>query len=88
MEKFPNPSNPVSAAKEQKQMYSHRGRAHKQTERRQYILGNFSIADEYYSDCLWRKHKRIIFQKQRYHLAVWPLKEKIAPQAQGKSWKI
>lgn len=50
MEKFPNPSNPVSTAKEQKQMYSHRGR--KQTERRQYILGNFSIADEYYSDCL------------------------------------
>lgn len=52
MEKFPNPGNPVSAAKEQKQMYSHRGRAHKQTERWQYILGNFSIADEYYSDCL------------------------------------
>lgn len=52
MEKFPNPGNPVSAAKEQKQMYTHRGRAHKQTERWQYILGNFSIADEYYSDCL------------------------------------
>lgn len=52
MEKFPNPGNPVSAAKEQKQMYSHCGRAHKQTERRQYILGIFSIADEYCSDCL------------------------------------
>lgn len=52
MEKFPNPENPVSTAKEQKQMYSYRGRARKQTERRQYILGNFSIADEYYSDCL------------------------------------
>lgn len=52
MEKFPNPSNPVSAAKEQKQMYSYRGRTHKQTERRQYILGNFLIADEYHSDCL------------------------------------
>lgn len=52
MKKFSNPGNPVSATKEQKQMYSHRGRAHKQTERRQYILGNFSIADEHYSDCL------------------------------------
>lgn len=52
MEEFPNPGNLVSAAKEQKQMYSHRGRAHKQTERRQYILGNFPIADEYCSDCL------------------------------------
>lgn len=52
MEKFPNPGNPVSAAKEQKQMYSHRGRAHKQTERRQYILGNFPIVDENHSDCL------------------------------------
>lgn len=52
MEEFPNPGNPVSAAKEQKQMYSHSGRAHKQTDRRQYILGNFLIADEYYSNCL------------------------------------
>lgn len=52
MEEFPNPGNLVSTAKEQKQMYSHCGRAHKQTERRQYILGNFSIADEHYSDCL------------------------------------
>lgn len=52
MGKFPNPGNLVSTVKEQKQMYSHRGRAHKQTERRQYILGNFPIADEYYSDCL------------------------------------
>lgn len=52
MEKFPNPGNLVSTTKEQKQMYSHCGRARKQTERRQYILGNFLIADEYYSDCL------------------------------------
>lgn len=52
MEKFPNPGNQVSATKEQKQMYSYRGRARKQTERRQYILGNFPIADECYSDCL------------------------------------
>lgn len=52
MEKFPNPGNPVSTAKEQKQMCSHRGRARKQTGSLLYILGNFPIADEYYSDCL------------------------------------
>lgn len=52
MEEFPKPGNLVSVTKEQKQMYSHCERAHKQTERRQYILGNFPIADEYYSDCL------------------------------------
>lgn len=52
MEKFPNPGNPVSTAKEQKQMYSYRGRARKQTESLLYILGNFPIVDEYCSDCL------------------------------------
>lgn len=59
---FSNPGNLVSTAKEQKQMYSYRGRARKQTESLLYILGNFPIADEYYSNCLCRKHKIIIFQ--------------------------
>ena len=85
---FSNPGNLVSTAKEQKQMYSYRGRARKQTESLLYILGNFPIADEYCSDCLWGKHKRIIFQKLHYHLVAWPLKKEIAPQAQEKSWKI
>ena len=49
---FSNPGNLVSTAKEQKQMYSYRGRARKQTESLLYILGNFSVADECYSDCL------------------------------------